>query len=314
MITIICISIIAFLVTLLIGKCLIPILHKLKFGQTIRVDGPKSHQKKAGTPTIGGLIFISSTIILMALANKSYNFEGKLIVYSLISFGAIGFIDDLMSVLRKTNQGLTPFMKIILLTIVSVFITNCGNIGSDIIVPFINKSIDLQMLYLPFIVFYFLTITNGANLTDGVDGLATSVSFIILIFLTIVSFLTSHYCLSIFSGILSASLLGFLYFNWFPAKVIMGDTGSLALGGSIATIGMLLKLPLLIFLIGAIYILEILSVVIQVTGFKITGRRIFKMSPLHHHFELLGWSETEIVVLFSILTTFLCFISFEILF
>ena len=308
------ISTIAFLVTILFGKFLIPILHKLKFGQNIREDGPKSHQKKSGTPTMGGLIFISSTVILMAVANKSYNFEGKLVVYSLVSFGAIGFIDDMMSILGKKNQGLTPFMKIILLTIVSLFIIHGGNMGSNIIIPFINKSVDLQIFNLPFIVFYFLTITNGSNLTDGVDGLATSVSVIILAFLAIASFISLHYSLSLFSGILSASLLGFLYFNWFPAKVIMGDTGSLALGGAIATIGMLLKSPLLIILIGAIYIVEILSVIIQVTVFKITGRRIFKMSPLHHHFELSGWKETEIVILFSMLTLFVCLFSFKMLF
>lgn len=304
----------AFFISILLGPLLIPILHKLKFGQNIRKEGPRSHLKKAGTPTIGGLIFIISGIITMAIFVRRPNDKSMFALYSFLIFGLIGFIDDILKIMHKKNEGLNSKQKMLLILIASVFFAYYGktnpDIGTSIIVPFLNKTIDLGFWYMPFIIFFYAATTNAVNLTDGLDGLASSVTILVLTFFCIVSFSMSYYTLSIFCGAIVGALLGFLRYNAFPAKVFMGDTGSLALGGAIAAVSMILKLPLIIIIVGGIYLIEALSVIIQVVSFKTTGKRVFKMTPIHHSFELSGWHETKIVSLFSIITVILCLIAF----
>lgn len=305
---------ISFFISLLIGPIMIPLLHKLKFGQNIRQEGPKSHQKKAGTPTIGGLIFILSTAITMIILRVRPSDEAMVALYSFAAFGLIGFMDDMLKVIHKKNLGLRAYQKMLLLLIVAgifaYYAAYSSDIGTAIIVPFTHKTWELGKWYIPFIVFYFACTTNGVNLTDGLDGLATSVTLLVMTFFSLVSFSMGHFTLAIFCAVLAGALLGFLRYNAFPARVFMGDTGSLALGGAVAAVAMILKLPLLIIIVGGIYVAETLSVVLQVASFKLTGKRIFKMSPLHHHFELSGWHETKVVSVFSIITVILCLIAF----
>lgn len=306
---------IAFFIALILGPILIPILHNLKFGQNIREDGPQSHQKKAGTPTLGGLIFIIASFITMAiLIRKPIDDEAMIALYAFVAFGVIGALDDGLKILHKNNLGLRAAEKMILLLVVSGFLayyaaTNT-QIGTSIIVPFLRKNWNLGIWYVPFIILYFAATTNAVNLTDGLDGLATSITLLVMTFFALVSFGQGHYTLSIFCGVIAGALLGFLRYNAFPAQIFMGDTGSLALGGAVATVAMILKLPLLVIIVGGIYAIEALSVIMQVISFKLTKKRIFKMSPIHHHFELSGWHETKIVSIFSIITVILCLIAF----
>jgi phospho-N-acetylmuramoyl-pentapeptide-transferase len=291
-----------------------PILHKLKFGQNIREEGPKSHMKKAGTPTMGGIIFIISSFITMAMLIRKPSDEAMVALYAFIAFGIIGALDDGLKIIHKKNLGLKSGQKMILLLIVATVLgyysaTNFTD-GTTIIVPFIQKSWNLGKWYVPFMVVYYAATTNAVNLTDGLDGLATSVTLLVMTFFSLLSFGLGHYTLAIFCGVIAGALLGFLRYNAFPAQIFMGDTGSLALGGAVATVAMILKLPLLVIIVGGIYVIETLSVILQVASFKLTGKRIFKMSPLHHHFELSGWHETKIVSIFSIITVILCLIAF----
>lgn len=305
---------VAFFISLLEGPILIPLLHKLKFGQNIREEGPKSHMKKAGTPTMGGIIFILSTFITMAIIVRKPSDEAMVVLYSFVAFGAIGAIDDFLKIYHKNNLGLRAYQKMLLILIVSgifaYYAYKNPYIGTSIIVPFLHKSWNLGNVYIPFVIFYFAATTNAVNLTDGLDGLATSVTLLVMTFFGLVSFAMGHYTLAIFCAVLSGALLGFLKYNAFPAQVFMGDTGSLALGGAVATTALILKLPLLVIIVGGIYVLEALSVLIQVTSFKLTGKRVFKMSPIHHHFELSGWHETKVVSMFCIVTVLLCLLGF----
>jgi phospho-N-acetylmuramoyl-pentapeptide-transferase len=305
----------SFLIALLLGELVIPIIKSLKLGQNIREEGPKSHNKKAGTPTFGGIIFISAAIITMLLFQ--HNKESKLVVYALLAFGAIGFIDDALKKLRKKNEGLTSKQKMVLLlltaSIFAYYVYKNPSIGPAIINPFTGKLFNLGVLYIPFIVFFYVATTNSVNLTDGLDGLATSVTLLVMTFFTLLSFGLGHYTLSVFCGCLTGSLLGFLRYNSFPAKIIMGDTGALALGGVIATVAIILKNPLIVVVVGGIYVMETLSDLIQIAFFKATGKRVFKMAPIHHAFELSGWHEAKIVTVFSIITTILCLLAFLIL-
>jgi len=305
---------VAFVISILIGPILIPLLHKLKFGQSIREEGPKSHQKKAGTPTMGGIIFILATILSMIIIINRPNGETVIALYAFISFGVIGAIDDSLKIIHKKNEGLKSYQKMLLLLIVSgilaYYATQDQNIGTAIIIPFVNQTWELGKWYIPFIILFFLCITNGVNLTDGLDGLATSITLLVMTFFALISLAIGNYQIAVFCGIVAGALLGFLRYNAFPAQVFMGDTGSLALGGLVGAIAMLLKLPLIVLLIGGIYVIEVLSVVIQVASFKLTGKRVFKMSPIHHHFELSGWHETRVVAIFSIVTVVLCLIAF----
>lgn len=302
------------LVSLLLGIFLIPLFKKLKLKQYIRDGIPETHIKKSGTPTFGGFIFILATLLTIIINIKKLDIDLKFCTYSLIVFCSVGFIDDTLKTLHKNNKGLSILQKSILLLISSIFCTYFINkyttIGSCLIIPFIFKTINLKIFYLPFIVFFYIAVTNSVNLTDGLDGLAAGITILITIFFTIVSFKIGKYPLSIFCGILSGSLMGFLWFNTFPAKIIMGDTGALALGGVIASISIILKLPLIIILVGFIYLLEALTVLIQIIFYKFTGKRVFRMAPIHHSFELAGWHEVKIVAVFSIITAILCLISF----
>ncbi|MFT5871325.1 MAG: phospho-N-acetylmuramoyl-pentapeptide-transferase [Clostridium sp.] len=304
--------IIAFLLSIIQGPLLIPMLHKLKFGQNIRAEGPRSHLKKAGTPTIGGIIFMISTIITMLIIVRHTSDEAMIALYCFIAFGVIGLIDDLLKITRKQNEGLNSKQKMLLLVVLSGLIGYYSSlkIGTDIIIPFANKSIDLGAWYLPFIIVYFVATTNAVNLTDGLDGLATCVTIVVMTFFALVSNMMFHSTLAIFCGALAGALLGFLKFNSYKAQVFMGDMGALALGGAVAAVGMILKLQLLVFIVGGIYVGETLSVIIQVAVFKTTGKRVFKMSPIHHHFELLGWDENKVVAVFSVVTVILCLIGF----
>ena len=304
--------VISFIVASILGPIIIPLLHKLKFGQNIRQEGPKSHLKKAGTPTIGGLIFIFATIITMFITVGNPTDEAMIALYSFVGFGFVGFLDDLLKIIKKKNEGLTSGQKMILLLIVSGFLTWYAYkyIGTSINIPFLNGQINFGLFYIPFVMFYFAGVTNAVNLTDGLDGLATSVTVLVTTFLGIISYNLGHISLAIFCVALAGALLAFLRFNAFPARVFMGDTGSLALGGAVAMVALILKMPLILVLIGIIYVIETLSVILQVASFKLTGKRIFKMAPIHHHFEQLGWSETKIVSVFSIITVVFCFIAF----
>jgi phospho-N-acetylmuramoyl-pentapeptide-transferase len=306
--------IVAFFISLLLGPLVIPMLHKLKFGQNIREEGPKSHQIKSGTPSMGGIIFILATIICIVVVDRNLSPSSLAIIFALIVFGAIGFTDDYMKIVRKKNEGLNPKQKMILLliaaTALAVFGFTSPEIGTEIFIPFLKKKWDLGILFIPFIVFYFAGTTNAVNLTDGLDGLSTTITILVMTFFASVSLMLGNLQVALFCGALAGALLGFLQFNAYPAKVFMGDTGSLALGGALATIAMVLKLPLLVIIVGGVYVAETLSVIIQVVSFKTTGKRVFKMSPIHHHFELIGWHETRVVVVFSIVTIILCLIGF----
>lgn len=303
----------SFIITYLIGKLFIPMIRTLNLGQNIRPEGPKSHQKKAGTPTFGGIIFISAGIVVTLILCKDYKSEGMIALYALVLFGFVGVTDDTLKKLHKKNEGLSPVQKLFLLSITSCIFAfyayHSPSIGTSIYVPIINNTVDIKFMYIPFIIFYYICTTNAVNLTDGLDGLCSTVTIIVMIFLLILSFSLKHYSLAVFCGIVVGSLLAFLVFNTFPAKIIMGDTGSLALGGAIATVAMILKTPFVIVIIGGIYVIETLSVVIQVTSFKLYGKRVFKMAPIHHTFELSGFHETKIVAIFSIATVILCLIA-----
>lgn len=303
---------IAFFISILQGPLLIPMLHKLKFGQNIRAEGPKSHLKKAGTPTMGGLIFMISTIITMLIIVRHTSDEAMVALYCFLAFGLIGLIDDMLKITHKKNEGLTSKQKMLLLLVVGGLIGYYSSIkiGTDIMVPFMNRNIDLGIWYVPFIIVYFTATTNSVNLTDGLDGLATCVTIVVMTFLALVSNMMFHSTLAIFCAALAGALLGFLKFNSYKAQIFMGDMGSLALGGAVAAVGMILKIPLLVIIVGGVYVMEALSVIIQVLVFKSTGKRVFKMSPIHHHFELIGWHETKVVAIFSIITVILCLIGF----
>ncbi|MDS0527302.1 phospho-N-acetylmuramoyl-pentapeptide-transferase [Clostridium sp. SHJSY1] len=302
-----------FIVSIILGPIIIPILHKLKFGQNIRKAGPQSHLKKAGTPTIGGLIFIGSIAIVMIFMGYDVRDKAMVVLYGTLAFGLIGFLDDLLKIIHKDNEGLKAGQKFTLQIIFSIAVAIYGQkaVGTAIsLVPFFHFQLDLGWFYFPCVLIYFAAVTNAVNLTDGLDGLATSVTVLVLTFLSIVAFKLGEQSISVVSIGLTGALLGFLKFNAFPAKIFMGDTGSLALGGAIGTILLVLKTPLLVIIVGGIYVMETLSVILQVTSFKLTGKRIFKMSPIHHHFEQIGWSEVKIVTVFSVITFILCIIGF----
>ncbi|MBU3180115.1 phospho-N-acetylmuramoyl-pentapeptide-transferase [Clostridium psychrophilum] len=310
--TIIYSVLIAFFLSIIQGPILIPMLHKLKFGQNIRAEGPKSHLKKAGTPTMGGIIFIISTIITMLIIVRHTNDEAMIALYCFIAFGIIGFIDDMLKIKHKQNEGLKSKQKMLLIVIVAGLIGYYYSLkaGTDIMMPFLNRSIDLGIWYVPLAIIYFAATTNAVNLTDGLDGLATCVTIIVMTFFALVSNMMFHTTLAIFCAALAGALLGFLKFNSYKAQIFMGDMGSLALGGAVAAVGMILKSPILVAIVGGIYVLETVSVIIQVFVFKATGKRVFKMAPIHHHFELSGWKETKIVAVFSVVTVILCLIGF----
>ena len=306
-------ALVSFLAAALLGPAIIPILTRLKFGQEIREIGPSWHKKKRGTPTMGGLIFIIPVILvtLIFVRQRSALF---VLLFSVI-FGIIGFCDDFIKVILKRNLGLTEkqksAMQIIAAILFAVLSLWFDITDTDIIIPFADNMITLPaIIYIPFIVFVIVGASNSVNLTDGVDGLATSVTIIVCLFFALVSDRMGRVDIEAFNIINAAALMGFLIFNKHPAKVFMGDTGSLYLGGVVCFSAISLRLPLILIVAGGIYVLETLSVIIQVTSFKLTGKRVFKMSPIHHHFEMCGWSERKIVLTASLCTLVLCTISY----
>ncbi|WIV11244.1 phospho-N-acetylmuramoyl-pentapeptide-transferase [Proteiniborus sp. MB09-C3] len=304
--------VISFTITLLLGPILIPILKRLKVGQSVREEGPKTHYKKSGTPTMGGIIIIAA-LLITTISSGLLNRDMIVLLLATIGFGLIGFIDDFIKVVLKRSLGLRAYQKllgqIVLAVILAIYQSNNSVLGTKIIVPFLdNTYLDLGMLYVPFIVVVVLGTVNGANFTDGLDGLASGVTLIILSSFSLISLKAGMDSIAIFSAALAGACLGFLRHNSYPAKVFMGDTGSLALGGAVSAIAVLLNLSLIIPIVGGIYLAEIVSVMIQVTSFKLTGKRVFLMAPIHHHFEQKGWKETKVVVVFWIVTVILCLI------
>lgn len=305
--------IISFLISVVFCPILIPFLRKLKFGQTEREEGPQSHLKKNGTPTMGGLVILAS-ILLTSLIYIGKFTEILPVLFMTLGFGLIGFLDDYIKVVKKRSLGLTPLQKMVLQFIVTgVFIYyyfKIAGLDTSIKIPFVSGDGFVMPTWL-FIIFVFIVVlgtVNGVNFTDGLDGLASGVTVIVATFFTIAA-LSLNPSMTPITGAVVGSLLGFLLFNTYPARVFMGDTGSLALGGFVSSIALMLHMPLFIVIIGLIYLVEVLSVILQVGYFKLThGKRIFKMAPIHHHFELCGYSETQVVAAFSIVTALLCLV------
>ena len=306
--------IIAFVISAILCPIVKPFLHKLKFGQQVRDDGPQAHLKKQGTPTMGGLVILSSIIITSLLYLKDYP---KIIpvLFVTAGFGVIGFLDDYIKIVMKRSEGLNPGQKlagqIIITGIFAYYIITSDEIGTQMLIPFTGQYLVMPVwLFVPALFFIVLGTDNGVNFTDGLDGLCTSVTILVATFFTIVA-IGENSGISPITGAVVGSLLGFLLFNVYPARVFMGDTGSLALGGFVASSAFMMQMPLFIAVVGLIYLVEVLSVIIQVTYFKKTGgKRIFKMAPIHHHFELCGWSETRVVAVFSIITAILCLVAY----
>lgn len=312
--------IISFIISIITGLIVLPILKRLKISQIERTDGPQSHLKKQGTPTMGGIIMIITLIILTLILFVKYHNTNPQILYNLIplvlvsiGFGLIGFIDDFKKLVLKNTDGLKPMYKMIGLLLISVsfiiYLVMIKKMGTETLIPVFKTYINMPILiYIPFIIFVMLGTTNAVNLTDGVDGLATGVTTIIIATLTVIGIFYGVTEIVIIGSIICGANMGFLIFNMHPAKVFMGDTGSLMLGGVIASMAIYLKLPLLLIVIALVPVLETLSVMIQVAYFKKTGKRVFKMTPIHHHFELSGWNENKVVIVFSMVTLILCII------
>lgn len=312
------ILLLSFVITIITSLAVIPILKKLKVGQMERTEGPQSHLGKQGTPTMGGIIMILVITVLTGFLCYDYIKDNQssvaknLIPIAAVSigFGLVGFIDDFKKLVLKNTEGLKPLYKMIGLLIFSVafvlYITKVLNIGTETYIPFIKTYFTLPVwLYIPFAILVLLGTSNAVNLTDGIDGLATSVTALILTCLTVIGIIFNIKEIVVFGSITIGTCLGFLLFNLNPAKIFMGDTGSLMLGGAVAGMALYLKMPLLLLIIALVPVIETLSVMIQVRYFKKTGNRIFKMTPIHHHFELSGWNENKIVSIFSIITLML---------
>ena len=299
---------VAFLLTVVMLPKLIKYLHYLKFGQEIRQEGPQSHIHKKGTPTMGGISFILAIVVALIIAMflNSENIKYYLLfIYTTVSFAIIGYIDDMLIVVKKKNDGLSPRKKLLLQIVFSLIFYILVSLVYDnvnfIEIPIINYQLNISYLYLLFVIFWQTGFSNAVNLTDGLDGLATSVTIITTSTFALLAYKENNFPVLVFCLAIVGALLGFLLFNKKPAKIFMGDTGSLALGGILAAISIILHKEIVFLFIGLVYILETLSVIIQVAYFKKTGKRIFKMSPLHHHFELTGYGEVKTVYIFVII-------------
>ena len=304
---------ISFAISAVMGPVIIPVLRKLKMGQTEREEGVKEHLKKAGTPTMGGVIILLSIVITSVFYIRS-NPQIIPVLFVTLGFGLIGFLDDYLKVVMKRSDGLFPKQKMALQIVVTAvfafYLVKVAGIPLTMLIPFTGgEYLDLGWFAIPLLFVAVIGTVNGVNFTDGLDGLASSVTVLVATFFTVVAIGTKSGIEPATCAVVGA-LLGFLLFNVYPASVFMGDTGSLALGGFVASTAYMLQMPLFIVIVGLIYLVEVLSVMIQVTYFKRTGgKRFFKMAPIHHHFELCGWSETRIVAVFSIITTILCLIA-----
>lgn len=291
---------VAFLFAILAGPLLIPVLRRLNIGQQIRQEGPEAHKKKAGTPTMGG------TIILLALAVASLRFADKnaelaILLVAALGYGLVGFLDDYIKILFKRSLGLTAkqklFGQLVVSGVICYLLYRIGH-STDLVIPFTDYTLSLGWLYYPFVILMMLGMSNAVNFTDGLDGLLAGTSAFAFGAYLLIAMRVHDPESAIFSAAMLGAVLGFLVFNAHPAKVFMGDTGSLAIGGALSAVAILTKQELLIVIIGGVFVLEILSVIIQVVSFKTRGKRVFKMSPIHHHFELSGWSEWRVVITF----------------
>ena len=303
---------IAFAISVILGPVIIPFLRKLKVGQTERDDGPQSHLKKSGTPTMGGILILASVVLASLPYIRTYP---KIIpvLFLTLGFGLIGFLDDYIKVVLKRSLGLTPSQKmagqIVVTAVFAYYLTHYTDVSLAMKIPFLpGQYLDFGILNLPILFFVVIGTVNGTNFTDGLDGLASSVTIMVATFFTVVAIGTGSGIEPVTCAVVGA-LLGFLLFNVYPARVFMGDTGSLALGGFVAACAYMMQMPLFIVIVGFVYLMEVISVILQVGYFKATGgKRIFKMAPIHHHFELCGWSETRVVAVFAIATAILCLI------
>ncbi len=304
---------IAFILSVIMGPLIIPVLRRLKMGQTEREDGVKSHLKKAGTPTMGGIIFLLATVVT-SLYYIGDHPKITPILFLTLGFGMIGFLDDYLKVVMRRSDGLYPKQKMALQIVVTAvfafYMVKFTDVSLAMLIPFTGgKYWNIGWLAIPVMFFAVIGTVNGVNFTDGLDGLASSVTVLVATFFTVVAIGTGSGIEPVTCAVVGA-LLGFLLFNVYPASVFMGDTGSLALGGFVASTAYMLQMPVFIIIVGMIYLVEVLSVMIQVTYFKKTGgKRIFKMAPIHHHFELCGWSETRVVAVFSIITAIFCLVA-----
>ena len=303
----------SFGISVVLGPFVIPFLRRLKVGQTVREEGPKTHLKKSGTPTMGGLMILTAIVITSVFYIKDYP-DIIPILFLTLGFGLIGFLDDYIKVVLKRSMGLKAWQKMLLQLIMTgifaFYVTQVAKVDLAMKIPFMdNKYIDFGLWNIPLLFFVVIGTDTGTNFTDGLDGLASSVTVMVATFFTVVAIGTGSGITPITCAAVGA-LLGFLLFNVYPASVFMGDTGSLALGGFVAASAYMLKMPLFLLIVGAVYVIEVLSVIIQVSYFKLTpGTRIFKMAPIHHHFEMCGWSETRIVTVFTIATALLCLVA-----
>lgn len=297
--------VIAILITLLMGPVLIPFLTRLKVGQNIREDGPQRHLKKAGTPTMGG-IMIATAVMAATFIMAGNSGEAIAAVVVMLAFGAVGYWDDYIKVVLKRSLGLRAREKLGLQLLIglafALLLLYYFQRGTTVVIPFYGQEWDLGLAYIPFLIVVLIATTNTVNLTDGLDGLAAGVTFFVAIAFALVCLMTSHYQLTVFCGALAGGCLGFLFFNRHPARVFMGDTGSMALGGAVAAVAALTHSELFLLLLGGVYVLEGLSVILQVISFQTTGRRILLMAPLHHHFELKGWPEKKVVRFFWLMS------------
>ena len=311
--TIIC-TIVAFIISVILCKLGIPVLHKLHFGQYIREEGPKEHQKKSGTPTMGGIMFILAIVISCCFFMKKYPLIIPVVIF-MVLFGAIGFTDDYLKKIKKKNEGLKSWQKLGLQFIVTtafvIYVYNNSELGTSVYIPFVKDVMwNTGWLFIPIAYIAVLGTDNGVNFTDGLDGLCTSVTIVVAVFFAAFAVKKSIMIAPV-AGAVAGALGGFLIFNKYPAKVFMGDTGSLALGGFVSSYSLMTGTPLFILVVGFIYLIEVLSVMLQVGYFKMThGKRIFRMAPIHHHFELGGWSEVKVVNVFTWTTILLAVIAF----
>lgn len=303
---------IAFFITVIATPLIIPVLRRIKAGQSIREEGPQSHMVKSGTPTMGGIAIIAAVLITCLTAGET-NRDMLIIIAAFVAYGFLGFLDDFVKVTMKRNLGLTAKQKLLLQMLIAVglayYQSEVSVYGTKVFIPFVNQTWDFGIWYIPFIAFVVVSMVNAVNLTDGLDGLASGVTLIVALFLAFVGTTYGFTTTTIFCSALAGACFGFLMFNKHPAKVFMGDTGSLALGGGIAAAAIMMNIELVIPIAGGVFVAEALSVVLQVVSYKTRKKRIFKMAPLHHHFELCGWKETKVVAVFWFVTFVLCAIS-----
>ncbi len=307
-------ALLSFVIAVLIGPKVIEILRKLKAGQTEREEGLESHQKKTGTPTMGGVIFLLPVVVIGIFYGASHKEVIPVLILT-IGFGVIGFIDDYIKVVRKHNLGLRAWQKILgqlVVTILfSVYVETFTDISLAMKVPFTSIVLDFGILNIPILFFIALGTANGTNFTDGVDGLCASVTAVVAAFFAVAGMHYGATGAEVMSSAMVGALLGYLVYNVYPGKVMMGDTGSLAIGGFVTGIAYVMQMPIFIVIVGFIYAFEVISVILQVSYFKIThGKRIFRMAPIHHHFEKGGWSETRVVNVFTTVTILLCLIAY----